>query len=56
MSKGRGGRMLGSAGSAATCPGSRLRGSGGGPGAPTGGNDPQAQKRELLCTLRESRR
>ncbi|MDF4250364.1 DUF6243 family protein [Streptomyces sp. WMMB303] len=33
----------------------RLRGAGGGDGAPAGGNDPLAQKRELLRRLRESR-
>ncbi|MFI7240976.1 DUF6243 family protein [Streptomyces qinglanensis] len=55
MSKGRGGRMLGVGGVRSHLSRSRLRGSGGGPGAPAGGNDPQARKRELLRRLRESR-
>ncbi|WP_431979906.1 DUF6243 family protein [Streptomyces qinglanensis] len=55
MSKGRGGRMLGVGGVRTHLSRSRLRGSGSGPGAPADRDDPQAQKRELLRRLRESR-
>ncbi|MEW2218749.1 DUF6243 family protein [Streptomyces sp. NPDC006990] len=56
MSKGRGGRMLGVGGVRTHLSRGRLPGSGGAPGAPAGGSDPSAQKRELLRRLRESRR
>ena len=57
MSKGRSGNMLGVGGNRSHLSRKQLRGghgSGGGPDA-AGRTDPQAQKRELLRKLRESR-
>ncbi|WP_181768552.1 DUF6243 family protein [Streptomyces albidus (ex Kaewkla and Franco 2022)] len=57
MSKGRSGKMLGVGGTRSHLSRKQLRGgrgAGGGPGG-TGRTDPQAQKRELLRKLQESR-
>ena len=55
MSKGRAGNMLGVGGTRAQMSRKKMRGGRGGGYGPGGSADPQAQKRELLRRLRESR-